>query len=233
MTTGSSLALQITGMGGVPSAAVAAAILNVTVTAPTNAGFLTVFPTGVARPLASNVNFSPGQTVPNLVIAAVGTGGTVQIFNSAGNVDVIADVVGWFTDGTDLAATGSIFSGLTPARITDTRPGSGQTNAGLTLATGGTLSVAVAGQGGVPILSGAAAPTAAVLNVTVTDPSAASFLTVYPSGATRPLASNLNWVPGKTVPNLVVVKLGPDGNVNFFNSGGNVDVIVDVVGWYW
>jgi hypothetical protein len=233
MTSGSSLALQITGMGGVPSAAVAAAVLNVTVTAPTNAGFLTVFPTGVARPLASNLNFVPGQTVPNLVIAAVGTGGTVQIFNSAGNVDVIADVVGWFTDGTNPAATGSIFSGLTPARITDTRPGSGQANAGLTLGTSGILSVAVAGQGGVPVLGGPAAPTAAVLNVTVTGASAASFLTVYPSGAARPLASNLNWVPGQTVPNLVVVKLGPDGKVNVFNSGGNVDVIVDVVGWYW
>jgi hypothetical protein len=49
----------------------------------------------------------------------------------------------------------------------------------------------------------------------------------------RPLASNLNWVPGQTVPNLVVVKLGPDGKVILFNSGGNVDVIVDVVGWYW
>jgi hypothetical protein len=233
MTIGSSLDLQVTGVGGVPGAAVAAVVLNVTVTAPTDAGFLTVFPTGVARPLASNLNFVPGQTVPNLVIAAVGTAGTVQIFNSAGNVDVIADVVGWFTDGTDPAATGSLFSGLTPARITDTRPGSGQPNAGLTLGTGGTLSVAVAGRGGVPVLGGPAAPTAAVLNVTVTEPNAASFLTVFPTGVSRPLASNLNWVPGQTVPNLVVVKLGPDGTVTVFNSGGNVDVIVDVVGWYW
>ena len=219
------------GIGAIASATVGS--ISTCLTGPTNAGYLSVFPTGVAQPLASNLNFAPGQTVPNLVIVALGTGGTVQIYNSAGNVDVIADVVGWFTDGSDPAATGSIFRGLTPARITDTRPGSGQANAGLTLGASGILSVAVAGQGGVPVVGGPAAPTAAVLNVTVTGASAASFLTVYPSGAVRPLASNLNWVPGLTVPNLVVVKLGPDGKVNVFNSAGSVDVIVDVVGWYW
>ncbi len=69
--------------------------------------------------------------------------------------------------------------------------------------------------------------------MTITGASAASFLTVYPSGAAQPPASDLNWIPGQTVPNLVIVKLGPDGKVNVFNSAGNVDVVIDVVGWYW
>ena len=76
-------------------------------------------------------------------------------------------------------------------------------------------------------------PTAVVLNVTVTNTTAAGFLTVYPSdAATRPLASDLNWTRGLTVPNLVVVKLASDGTVAIFNSAGATDVIADVVGWY-
>ena len=38
-----------------------------------------------------------------------------------------------------------------------------------------------------------------VLNVTVTEPTAISFLTAFPTGQVRPLASNLNVVIGQTV----------------------------------
>ena len=76
-------------------------------------------------------------------------------------------------------------------------------------------------------------PSAVVLNVTVTNPTAAGFLTAYPSdGASPPLASDLNWRPGLTVANLVVVKLGPDGAIKLYNQQGNTDVVVDVLGWY-
>jgi hypothetical protein len=54
---------------------------------------------------------------------------------------------------------------------------------------------------------------------------------VWPSGQSRPLASNLNWSPGATVANLVVVPVGPDGRVAVYNNSGEVDVIVDVVGY--
>jgi hypothetical protein len=75
----------------------------------------------------------------------------------------------------------------------------------------------------------------AVLNVTVTNPTAASYLTVWPSGTSRPLASDLNFVGGLTVANLVVVQLGTGssaGKVDIYNAYGSVDVVVDVVGWY-
>jgi hypothetical protein len=71
-----------------------------------------------------------------------------------------------------------------------------------------------------------------VLNVTVTNPSAASYLTAWPAGAVQPLASDLNYVAGQTVPNLVVVKLGANGAIDLFNATGSTDVVVDVVGWY-
>jgi hypothetical protein len=98
---------------------------------------------------------------------------------------------------------------------------------------GGTIRLQVAGQGGVPATTDPIRPTAVVLNVTVTDTTSAGYLTLYPSDATsQPLASDLNWTAGLTVPNLVVVKLGADGKVAIFNGAGSTDVIVDVVGWY-
>ena len=93
---GTSLDLTVVGRGGVPATGVGAVVLNVTATAPTGAGFVTVYPTGAPRPTASNLNFVPGQTTPNLVIAKVGAGGKVTLFNSNGATDLIADVVGWF-----------------------------------------------------------------------------------------------------------------------------------------
>jgi hypothetical protein len=74
---------------------------------------------------------------------------------------------------------------------------------------------------------------AVVMNVTVTGPSApGSHLTVFPTGESPPVASNLNFVANQTVPNLVVVKLGAGGKVSVYNAAGNVHVIADVAGWY-
>ena len=79
----------------VPSG-VTAVVLNVTVTEPSDPGVLTVYPDD-PRPLASNLNWSNGQTVPNLVIVPV-VNGTVKIFNnSPGTVHVVADLNGYFT----------------------------------------------------------------------------------------------------------------------------------------
>jgi hypothetical protein len=55
---------------------------------------------------------------------------------------------------------------------------------------------------------------------------------VYPTGVTRPTASNLNFTGGKTIPNLVMVKIGGDGNVRVYNNNGQVHVIFDVVGYF-
>ena len=75
----------------------AAVVLNVTVTEPVAAGFVTVFPCG-ERPLASNVNVVAGQTVPNLVVVPVSAAGTVCVFTSQ-PAHLLADVTGWFLAG--------------------------------------------------------------------------------------------------------------------------------------
>ena len=226
---GETMNLQVGGRSGsnVPATGVSAVVLNVTVTGPTATSYLTVFPMGASRPVASNLNFNAGQTVPNRVIvkvgtnAGTGTSGWVSIYNPVGSVHVIVDVGGWFTDGTDPSATGSLFVGLSPVRVMDTRLGHGAVGPGATMV------LTIAGQNGIPSTA-----TAVVMNVTVTDATAGSYLTVFPDGATRPTASDLNYTAGLTVPNLVVVKVGTNGQVDFFNAVGSTDVIVDVVGWY-
>jgi len=149
----------------------------------------------------------------------------VSFFNRAGSTQVIADVGGWFTDNGNAAATGSRFVGMTPTRILDTRDGTGGFTA--PLGPGGSIALPVAGRGGVPV-----GATAVVANVTVTDTTTASYLTAWPDGDTRPNASDLNWVAGRTVPNLVIVKLGSNGKLDLFNAAGSTNIVVDVVGYY-
>jgi hypothetical protein len=220
---GGSLNLTATGVGGVPASGVSAVVLNVTVTDTTAPSFLTVWPTGQPRPTASNLNWTAGVTIPNLVQVHVGTGGKVSIFNFAGSTNVVADVVGWYSEG---PSTGAGYTPLTPARILDTRNGTGGFNQ--PLGPGASLDLTATGVGGVP----ASGVSAVVLNVTVTDTTAPSFLTVWPTGQPRPTASNLNWTAGVTIPNLVVVKVGTGGKVSIFNNNGSTDVLADVVGWY-
>jgi hypothetical protein len=215
-----SISLTIAGAGGVPVSGVSAVVLNVTATQPTSAGYITVYPDGEAAPLASNLNFVSGQTVPNLVVVAVGSGGKVDFFNgSAGTVHLVADVSGYFS------GTTGTFESLSPSRVLDTRTGTGAPQAAV--ASHSTVTLHIEGAGGVP----ASGVSAVILNVTVTQPTAPGYVTVYPDGQDAPLASNLNFTAGKTVPNLVVVPVGVDGSVDLYNgSTGTVQLVGDVAG---
>ena len=216
---GGSLNLQITGANGIPNDATAV-VMNVTAVSPNVAGYVTVYPNGVSRPEASNLNFVPGDTVPNLVTVGIGTSGQVNLFNANGTVDLIADVVGYYSP-----VSGSYFTAVTPVRALDTRNGTGAALA--RVGQGGQVSLQILGANGVPNDA-----TGVVLNVTAVSPNVAGYVTVYPNGVSRPEASNLNFVPGDTVPNLVIVGIGSAGKVNLFNANGTVDLIADIVGYY-
>jgi hypothetical protein len=222
----STLNLTVTG-GSVPADATAVA-LNVTATGTTAASYLSVYPAGGTRPLVSNVNWAAGETVPNLVIVPVGSGGAVTFYNALGRTDVLADLEGYFAPEGVNSTAGS-YVPLTPSRISDTRPGSGEPNAGDTLGPGSILNVQVTGAGGVP----SSGVTAALLNVTVTDTTSASFLTAYQNGAGQPVASSLNWAAGETVANRVVVPVSSTtGEISVYNALGRTDVVVDVDGYF-
>lgn len=218
------LTLPVGGRASIPADA-DSVVLNVTVTNPTVSSYVSLWPAGAARPTAANLNFVPGQTVSNMAMVRLGQDASVSIFNLTGTVDVVVDVMGWFPGS-------GTFNGLTPARLMDTRADGitidGQGAAAGRLAAQGVTTLDVTGRGGVP----ATGVGAVALNVTVTEPTADSFLTVWPTGATRPTASNLNFVAGQTVPNMVVVDVGDGGNVSLYNLAGSTHVVVDVLGWF-
>jgi peptidoglycan hydrolase-like protein with peptidoglycan-binding domain len=214
LSGGETRAVHIVGVGGVPTTATAVA-LNVTVIDPDINGFLTVYPAGSPQPGTSNLNYVTGQTVANMVTVGLGTGGDVLVTNtSVGSTNSIVDVAGWYDGG---------FHAVAPVRLMDTRNNLGGTAIGATE----THTLIVRGTGGVP-----AGATAVALNVTVVNPTKAGFLTVFPAGATRPEASNLNFVAGQIVPNMVTVGLGAAGDIALYNAAGTTDIIVDIEGWF-
>jgi hypothetical protein len=224
------------GSFGVPADATAV-VLNVTVVNPLAAGYLTAYPTGATQPFASNIDYVTGQVVPNLVEVGVGTSGDVSLFSSAGT-DVVVDVEGYTAPTAAGGAGAGLYNPLSsPVRICDTRAGNpsglsapnDQCN-GATVAADGTLPVTVANMNGIP-----AGATAAVFNVTVVNPQAAGYLTVFPHGSPLPWASNLDYTAGQATSNRVIVPLSigaPNaGEISVFSSA-RADVVVDVSGYY-
>src|SRR5712691_7225737 len=148
-------------------------VLNVTAVDESTAGYFTLFPTGGTAPLASNLNWVAGETVANLVSVGLSSGGDVTIFNSLGSADAVVDLEGYFAAPSGGSTAGQ-FTPVAPARITDTRAGSGQPNAGSTLAAGTTLPVQVTGLGGIP----STGVSAVVLNVTAVNQTSSGYFTV-------------------------------------------------------
>ena len=224
---GQTLALQISGRSGIPATGVAGVVLNLTVVNASEATHVTAWPAGLPKPDSSNVNVDSGRAAPNLVEVGVGASGQVSLFNNSGTVDLIADVAGWLGDPTAPPNSDGAYSPLAPARLLDTRDGTG--GAGTQpVGAGEAITLTVAGHGGVP----ATGVEAVVLNLTATGPSQDTHVTVWPAGQSLPGVSNLNLVAGETRPNRVVVRLGAGGAVSLRNNAGHVHIIVDVSGWY-
>ncbi|MGW0465877.1 FlgD immunoglobulin-like domain containing protein [Streptomyces sp. NPDC003027] len=217
---GATVTLQVAGSGGVPATGVSAVVLNVTAVGASNSTFVSVHPAGEARTSASNLNVVPVRAVSNLVVVPV-SGGRVSFYNRAGTVDLLADVAGYYTDN----AQGARFKPLAPVRAMDTRAGVGVPKAKVGPA--GTVTLQVTGRNGVP----SSGVSAVVMNVTATNVTAPTFVSVHPDGTARTSASNLNLVANETRPNLVVVPV-VNGKVRFYNHNGSVDLLADVSGYY-
>jgi Tol biopolymer transport system component len=222
--------------GSVPADATGV-LLNVTVTAPTAAGHVVVYPAGTPMPGTSNVNFVKGQTQANLVLTRLGPDRTVTLYVHGGPAHVVVDLVGSYVAAAKpagalhriVAALRSLVTGdapavgvvaTTPSRVLDTRAGLGATRGGHV----GPLTLQLPAS--VP-----AGAKAVLLNVTATQSRTRAHVTAYAAGQQRPDTSNLNVMPNQTQANLALVPIGPGGKVVLDVHGGPLQLIADLVGY--
>ena len=189
LVTNSTLNVQVTRVGTAPvPAGTSAVVLNVTAVDPAASGFLTVFPEGITMPTVSNLNFTPGVTVANLVTVPLSSSGIVSIYNHAGNTNVVVDVEGYYTSAPSANGSG-LFNSLSPVRVL------GALASGALIGPNTSQGVTVTGNG----TSVPANATAVVVNATASGGTKTSFLTIYPAGVTMPTASNVNFVADQVV----------------------------------
>ncbi len=122
------------------------------------------------------------------------------------------------------SATAMAFHPMTTTRLLDTRPASQVGTRSTPLGVGDTFDVVIPG---LPTDA-----TAVSINVTAVDGTEGSFLTLYPSTDTRPLASTINWTDAGAVANSATVNILADHSMRIFNLKGTVNVVVDLMGYY-
>jgi hypothetical protein len=122
------------------------------------------------------------------------------------------------------------FVALTPCRVVDTRTGSGFTGAfgppSLFAGIGRTIPMQSSSTCSIPSTA-----VAYSLNITVVPPGPLGFITLWPTGLSRPLASTLNDLTGTIVANAAIVPAGTSGSIDVYASN-NTDVIIDINGYY-
>lgn len=223
LTAGAPQRVVLAGRAGVPSSDVSGVLVTLTATRPTTDGHLTVASAGAPVPGTSALNWATGQTRAATLVVPVGRDGAVELRSSARSVDVLVDVVGWYSAS---GRAGGRHVPLAPyqVRVADGPPARPVDR--LQLRPGEARDVVLAGVGGVP----AQGARAVVLAVTAGG-TARSHLVVHPTGTPRPPTSNLNWGPGEQLTTTVVTPLGAGGAVRLFNNAGHTHVGVVVLGY--
>ena len=193
---------------------VTAVAVNLTAVSPAVTGYLTAYPCGVTRPVASVVQAVAQRNVAGATVVPLGVDGTFCVYTLT-TTNVLVDLFGAYAP-----MRGERFEPISPLRVYDSRA------TGKRLAAGAVVVVPVAGAGGAP--AGAAG---AALSVQAIDPTGTGYVTVFPCSASVPVVSSLNVVAGVNIANHVEVALGATGAVCVYVSTP-MHVIVDLSGWF-
>ena len=219
--------VRLTNFAGVPATGVSAVALNVTVPAPQLTGWSAIHATGTPRPPTASLQYVQGISMASFVMAPVDANGYATIYNSGpGVMNAIIDIQGYVTAGSD-TSRGGMIEMLHPTRIVDTRTGLG----GRSTPLGQTpMAVTIRGAAGVPLE--ATLSDSVVVQVTAVSPTSDGYITVWPSGVTRPSVSHQNFAAnGPSRGAFVITKIGADGKIQVYNSNGSTGILVDVLGY--
>lgn len=218
--------IQVTGRNGVPADATAV-VFNLAATGVTGRTHVRAYPTPAASedqtpPDIANLNVDRGRDQANLVTVRVGEGGKVRLYTHSAALFLVADVAGYYSPTGDHG-----FVPVAPQRIADSRIGLGFPQGHLRAGTATQLTVA--GGGVVP-----ADAATAVLNVAATQVRGQTHVRAFPTTvpATLPDVSTLNLVPGRDESNHAFVRVGDRGRVTFYPWSSDVQLVVDVFGYF-
>lgn len=204
-----SLAFKVRGPGLLPDDA-KVAVLNLTATGSSEDTYIAAnpsFPVSI-----SNLNVSRGATVANQVTVPIAADGTVKLYNHVGNVQLIADLQGYY------GAADNPLVPLRPVRALDTRT------------TGKPVSPAYDTVVDVRKFGVPGNATAVLVNLTGLNARYEDWLAAGDPATTEWTTSNLNLVPGAIVSNLALVPVH-DGLIEVVDHVGSTDAIVDIQGY--
>jgi YVTN family beta-propeller protein len=208
-------------------ASAAAYSMNVSVVPQGPLGYLTVWPAGQPQPLVSTLNSLDGRIKANAAIMPAGAGGEISVY-ATNTTNVIVDVNGYFApvSGSTLA-----FYPLPPCRVADTRHSTYPPGLGPPFLTGGQ-------ERAFPILNATTTcniPSSGVaaysLNFSVVPHGSLFYMTVWPTGETRPTVSTLNDIPGQIIANAAIVTAGTSGDVSVYPTN-DTDLVIDINGYF-
>lgn len=211
VTAGRDQNWQLAGIGAVPASATGV-VVSVTVTRPTAASWLAVYPSGRYGG-SSTVNFAAGQTVTVQTFAPL-RDGKVGLRVGAGSADVLLDVVGYHQG---VSVLGGEHVAVPPERLLDTRGGA-------PVSAGAPRTVPVRGRAGLPT-----DVSSVVVNVTVTGASGSSYLSL--GGAAGKFPTTVSYLAGRGTAAMAVVPLAPGGGLVATLGGGTAHLVLDVIGY--
>jgi hypothetical protein len=195
--------------------------MNVSVVPNGYLGYLTVWPAGQRQPLASTLNSLDGRIKANAAIVPAGDNGKISVY-ATDTTNVIIDVNGYFApvSGSTLA-----FYPLPPCRVADTRHSTYPPGLGPPFLNGGH-------ERAFPILNAASCniPSSAAaysLNFSVVPHGALYYMTVWPTGQSRPTVSTLNDIPGQIIANAAIVVAGAGGDISVYPTN-DTDLVIDI-----
>ena len=216
------------GSCNIPSTALAYS-LNATVVPRGSLGYVTVWPTGLPRPLVSTMNSFDGRVKADAVIMPAGTDGAVSIYASD-VTDVLLDINGYFTDpgSFSLASRPEVYAyyPVAPCRVVDTRNPDGPL--GGPYIKGKTSREFPIQSSSCNLPTGAAAYS---MNFTAVPRGPLGFLTVWPSDQQQPYVSTLNAYSGGATANAAIVPAASNGDVSAYVSDDS-DLVIDVNGYF-
>jgi Putative amidase domain len=211
LAAGSPIAVPVTGVDGVPSDATSV-VVNIVALNATASGYLTSYNTDTAGPNVASVGVKAGINTNQTDTIGVSAVGTVSVADhSTAPLDVVVTLMGYYTGASD-AAAGDTYGDAPWVKIVDTSAGLGAPDA--PIAAGGSVTVQVSGEGGIPV-----GADTAVLQFSANNATTNGYLTAYPAGSSDPGVSLLLYDSSMTYRDLDYVPLSSSGQITVTNHG--------------